>query len=276
MRAKNKAEKRVKQRIGFVLSSSVKDWRQETKARRCETRRDQNSSIKQLWKSIPIRLSLNGMKCPRLRTLTLSLPVPLTIMLLLGLAAAYRPISIGSAVANQGAWSMNSAFVCVGLIGFFLIAIQWWANYKAKQYDPTWALKIQDLLNDTKTSTIRGRGAKHYQDVKEWDRDVEASLDILEDLGFYVENQVIGVEVAHHHFYHWIRGYVQTADGYIKNYQKDQPLAYEFCVTLLATVSEYEAKKSKKHVNELVWGKKEIDEFIQGEIEECKEESSSS
>ncbi len=200
------------------------------------------------------------MKGFSLRRIIVSINVATVIAFFALLVAAVRQAQQSGAVN----WSIYG----LGALGLLLIGLQTYANRIIRQYDPTLAFKLQDLLHADETREVRARGARHFQKTGRWNRDVEAALDVIEDVGFYVENDVIGVEVAHHHFYHWVRGYVQTADDYIANYRRKEPLAYEWAGRLLERLTEYESRRSQIHVGKLVWDQLMIDEFIKGEIEE--------
>jgi hypothetical protein len=114
----------------------------------------------------------------------------------------------------------------------------------------------------------RATAAKQYKEQKKYNavtKEVEAVLDIFEDIGFYVMHDEISAEVAHHHFYHWIRGYVQTASDYIESYRREEPAAYEHCKYLLEKTAAVESKKMKVHPSTLMMDEKEIISFIEEE-----------
>jgi hypothetical protein len=169
---------------------------------------------------------------------------------------------------NPPSSMFSSPYFWLVLAAVVVAIFQTWVRYTGDWYKPDLALKYQDLLNDKLTCDARAAAAKQFQTNKKYDqktKEVEIVLDILEDIGFYVKHDEISVEVAHHHFYHWIRGYIQTADGYIAEYRRDDPLAYEHCGFLLKAVSGFEAKKVKRDAAELHWDEEEIRDFLDEE-----------
>jgi hypothetical protein len=156
------------------------------------------------------------------------------------------------------------------LLAVVAACVQTYVNYRRDWYDYDLALKYQDLLESQSTVANRQKAARQFKEKKAYNsdtREVEAPLDLIEDIGFYVRNHKMSVEVAHHHFYFWIRGYVQTAKNYIAAYRIDDPLAYEYCEELLKSVTDYEAKKLKCDRRTLTWDNEDIEEFLKGEIE---------
>jgi hypothetical protein len=163
--------------------------------------------------------------------------------------------------------SLSPYFLLV-LLAIIVAAFHTWVQYTKDWYKPDLALKYQDLLDGDHACDARAAAAKQFKTSKKYDqttKEVEIVLDILEDIGFYVKHDEISIEVAHHHFYHWIRGYIQTADGYIAEYRREDPLAYEHCKFLLEAVSAFEAKKIKREAAELHWNENDINEFLEEE-----------
>ncbi len=193
------------------------------------------------------------------------------IMVLLGFYAGWfskaQLAPLGSANQANMHW-VSSPFAWIVLAGVLFLGIQTWANYRREWYDPALALQFQELFESDEVRHARSAAMQEFKATGKWSRKVEPVLDVFEDIGFYVENEQISCDVAHHHFYHWIRGYVQMSDEYIKLIRTKDPLAYECCPKLLERVSSLEAKKLKKRVSELHWDSNDINDFIQDEIEE--------
>jgi lysyl-tRNA synthetase class II len=162
----------------------------------------------------------------------------------------------------------GSNFFWFMLLALFIIAFQTIINYQKLKYSPDLILKFQTVWESKEARKQRVKAALAFKKTKKWDGEVETVLDILEDIGFYVKHDEISPEVAHHHFYHWARGYIQTASEYIKDLQRDDPSVYEYCEPLLKALSKVEAKKIKKTEPELHWEQKDIDQFIDDEISE--------
>jgi hypothetical protein len=166
---------------------------------------------------------------------------------------------------------MNSTpFFWLAAAAVVIGCFQTWVNYRREWYDYTLALKYQDLLESGAVVEKRQKAARQFKEHKKYNaetREVEGALDLIEDIGFYVRNHKMSVEVAHHHFYFWIRGYVQTAKDYIATYQIDDPLAYEYCEELMKRVTDYEAAKLKCDPRTLTWDEEDIADFLKGEME---------
>jgi hypothetical protein len=150
-----------------------------------------------------------------------------------------------------------------GYIGFLLLfafTLVGWYEYRKRQCDPTWTLKYQQMWDGmTKERAEAARtivkNKSNLSKVKEM-RDelssIDPVLDVLEDIGFYMQGDVISPETAHHHFFHWIRGYHQAASEYDWAYRATQRAAWEHIDELYETVMAIEAKKSGKTKEELL------------------------
>jgi hypothetical protein len=163
---------------------------------------------------------------------------------------------------------LAAPYFWVCCLALMALLFQTWVDYVKEWYKSTLALKYQDTFESLVVGKKRAMAAKIFKTSGKWNSEVEPILDIFEDLGFYVRVDEISRDVAHHHLYYWIRGYVQTAELYIKDYQRTDPTAYENCEFLLEAVSKVEARKLRVPVLKLRWDEKRIQEFIQFEIEE--------
>jgi hypothetical protein len=162
----------------------------------------------------------------------------------------------------------SAAFFWLALTAIVVAAFQTWVNYSQDWYSPTLALKYQDEFEGATACKARATAAKQFKEHKKYNnetKEIEEVLDIFEDIGFYVMHDEISPEVAHHHFYHWIRGYVQTASEYIDNYRREQPTAYDHCKFLLEQTTAVEAKKMKCDPSTLTLDDKRIASFIDEE-----------
>jgi hypothetical protein len=99
--------------------------------------------------------------------------------------------------------------------------------------------------------------------------DIDEVLDFLEDLGFYLYGDQITPEVAHHHFYHWIRGYYLASRDYIGAWQAKEPTRWERVAELFENTNTIENKRSggkaPKSLTEM-----EITVFLKEEIDLTK------
>ena len=198
---------------------------------------------------------------------------PLTILLIKYTVPPGSVSKQGEAIITIYSNPVFWIITVIAAIGLILIFLQTWSNYWQRWYDPALALKYMDIFFENSINR-RSRAAKVYKDTGKWDSNVEDVLDILDDLGFHVKTLNMSPEVAHFYFYYWIRGYIQTADEYIRQYRSKprQQLAYEYCHFLLEEVSKVEAKKMNASTTSLHWNEKEIEKFIDEEIGEASSE----
>jgi hypothetical protein len=166
-------------------------------------------------------------------------------------------------------------FITSLFVAFLLLCLKWFFTYKKLTYDPTWILQFQKRFDDLEET--RKKSAlilKEYQgkmgDIEKYQSIffiIEDVLDVFEDVGFYVKGDQISPEVAHHHFYHWVRGYWNTAHDYIEALRKKETKAYdhvEYLFEVLCTVEvglSEEKRRQEKHLSQ-----KDIDEFFEDEI----------
>jgi hypothetical protein len=147
-------------------------------------------------------------------------------------------------------WSM--AFLAG--IGFCFWLFQAWFEYRRKTNDPTWALKYQEMW-DKAEGRVRPNAAdalrKFEGKLSEIDlyenelSNIDDVLDILEDIGFYMEGDHISPEVACHHFDHWIRGYWYNAHTYIEAWRKREPARWRHIKPLLQATAEVNHRSEK-------------------------------
>jgi hypothetical protein len=93
---------------------------------------------------------------------------------------------------------------------------------------------------------------KHDSDRKNIDPsinelvDVDDVLDFFEDIGFYVKGGQISAEVAHHHFYHWIRGYWKASRDYIESRQQLESTIWSHIGELFDTTWDIESSYTNR------------------------------
>jgi hypothetical protein len=163
---------------------------------------------------------------------------------------------------------------------FAFIIFQTFLRYQRVAYDPKYGLKYQKLFDSSDMRKVRAKAAQslkaHIADTKsEIDECVDKVLDMFEDLAFYRKGMHITNEVIHHHFYEWIRGYMQAAEQYIKDKQKDQEPWWEELKDLKPKIDAIEASKRKVHPDKLRLSSADLDEFLDWEIEEADHAASS-
>jgi hypothetical protein len=102
--------------------------------------------------------------------------------------------------------------------------------------------------------------------------DIDDVLDFLEDIGFYVHGDQISPEVAHHHFYHWIRGYYFAARDYIEAWQEQESESWRHIKELFETTRELETTGKGRTT---LTGE-QISEFLDSEIRAWEDEKPTS
>jgi len=159
------------------------------------------------------------------------------------------------------------------VLGAAFLALQYWMEYRKRTYDPTWIFKYQEIFEEKKAerksaaqTLLRYHG--RLSQIAELGTElspIDDVLDLLEDLGFYVYGDQISPEVAHHHFYHWIRGYWEASRQYLKAYQVNEPPAWQHLQGLYTITSSVEATKSKARGQRLELSEGELKYFLEEE-----------
>lgn len=132
-----------------------------------------------------------------------------------------------------------------GSVSVLLLCIQAYFEFQRRTYDPTWILRFVDTFDSSEMKQLRAKAAKaikaNRHDLRRRHRDLEDIddvLDFFEDLGFYEHGGQISPEVAHHSFYHWIRGYYSAARDYLEVWQEEEPAQWEYVTELFETTYE--------------------------------------
>ncbi len=162
-----------------------------------------------------------------------------------------------------------------GTLAVVLLLVQATAEYARRTYDPTWVFRFDDRFYGEEMQRARSKAARLLKDnqgkLRRTDpelADIDDVLDFLEDLGFYQHGDQITPEVAHHHFYHWIRGYYLASRDYIGSWQAKEPTRWERVGELFDNTNVIETKRSRgKAAKSLTDG--EIAVFLQEEIDLC-------
>jgi hypothetical protein len=206
-------------------------------------------------------MALSQMLLVRLRRLLAAASGPLAFALLT-LAATIVGITIqGSGASSPQSITSLTPYlvsgVALGALFWFLQAV---SEYRRRTFDPTWALKYD--VRWVKATEVR-RNAAHA--IFEGRRNgtlakiethsvslapIDDALDLLEDIGFFVAGDQMSPEVAHHYFFHWIRGYWNAANDYINTRQRSQPALwghFGLLVDLTAQVEAEQTPSGQKH-----------------------------
>lgn len=78
--------------------------------------------------------------------------------------------------------------------------------------------------------------------------------------------------MAHHHFYHWLRGYYQSSRDYIDAWQRKEPARWEHLTDLFAITSEVEEEVEKKSGRSGA-RQEDLDTFLLEEMGDVEEET---
>lgn len=205
------------------------------------------------------------------RFLLVASPVGLTVIALV--VAALGVISNG----NLSPTPTNNLSPLFLWLAVAVAAIFWMAHtrseYIRRTNDPTWALRLQDEWNNI--GEKRKKAAEVLLDMKDRLTDVVSHkvelepiddvLDVLEDIAFYVEGDQISPEVAHHHFFHWVRGYWFAGRQYIEAWRIREPARWDHVGTLYEELAVIESNKERKSKETLALDGVHINEFLQEE-----------
>jgi uncharacterized integral membrane protein len=163
---------------------------------------------------------------------------------------------------NQNApltWIVLTAAIVTGITLVALLVIKTRLEYRRRTYDPTLTFEFQRMFDSLEEARCEAaRVSRSFLDIpaqsRKWeavpkrDREkLEPVLDFLEDLGFYLQGDQFSDEVAHHSFFHWIRGWYSNLESYVEYYRtaKNEMAAYEHIKMLHARVSEIEKRYEK-------------------------------
>ena len=196
-----------------------------------------------------------------------------------GLTSSSRVLLIGAPaiIGAVAAWIRGNSeipewLIIAGIAGVVLLGFQAYSEYQHRTCDPTWALKFDDRFYDNEFKEARYKAATilkdHWGKLRSTDKsleDIDDVLDFLEDLRFYVHGDQISPEVAHHHFYHWIRGYYLASRDYIEAWQEQEAASWQHLKELYETTRELDIKENGRTT---LTGE-QISQFLESEIKTC-------
>jgi hypothetical protein len=151
----------------------------------------------------------------------------------------------------------NVLYIAMPAIVIALIVVaKSWSQYQNRTYDPTWALRFQAVFDGMGARRKKAADCllrRHDGDSSSNDGpnseslvDVDDVLDFFEDIGFYVSGGQISAEVAHHHFYHWIRGYWKASRDYIGARRQLEPGIWSHVGKLFDTTWDIESSQTNR------------------------------
>jgi hypothetical protein len=190
------------------------------------------------------------------------------------IAALATVATIGASIVggNTTGNLMRYLWGCVVLavaILFVLLPMVWAKTItecKRRTFDPASIAFLQTAFDQLEKDGKRKRAAEvclkflkiegeekaRWKQVPKTEREeVEPVLDFLEDAGYYLNGDVFSDELAHHNFFHWIRGWYSVLKSYIEFYQEekdgeDERTAYCWIESLYQRTAEIEKEGTQK------------------------------
>jgi hypothetical protein len=181
----------------------------------------------------------------------------------LAISSVTKTINVSAAIV----WPLLLAWT-------ILLLFQMFAEYRKRTFDPALALKFIDdfYCEDLVCARVAAAQALKENRKKGGQKDfvcsdLEDVMDFFETVGFFMQGDQITPEVAHHAFYHWIRGYYSAAKEYLEVAQKEEPSNWEFVKMLFEATNEIERERVRRYgrAPTLLDGAK-IVEFLEEEI----------
>jgi hypothetical protein len=149
-------------------------------------------------------------------------------------------------------------------------------EYRRVKYDPHWAMNFQDRFDGEAGARARAARAllDNKADLKNIEHatlaDIDDVLDFFEDVGLYQRADHISPELAHHHFFHWTRGYWQAAKPYVDAWRGREPARWNHVEELFDTSCDIELKQQGGTREQLRLNEADLDEFLRQEAELTK------
>jgi hypothetical protein len=185
------------------------------------------------------------------------------------LIATFRPTGPTEGTANALTTWVPFGVVTVLAI---VLAIQTWAEYRKRTFEPTLAFKLGDIFDSEEMIGARSRAAKTLKDnsskLGSSDfscLDLDEIFDFFESVGFYMNGDQITPEVAHHWYHYWLRGYYSAGYEYIAAKQKKEVTQWKSIKKLLCATNQIELDLNKNATKNLLEGD-ELNDFLNEEI----------
>jgi len=157
---------------------------------------------------------------------------------------------------HENYWEMSYSrpFFLAWIAGVAFWCIQSGLEYQRRTHEPTLALKYQEVFDSDEMRKVKRPEAaraigefrtgvlefERAEDRRAMEDRVDDILDLFEDVGFLVAGGQISPEVAHHFFFHWLRGYWRSAERYIAEQRGLNPTQWEHVGRLVAITEEIE------------------------------------
>jgi hypothetical protein len=189
------------------------------------------------------------------------------------LAALATVATVGASIVGGNASGLMGYFigalVLAALCLVFLVRmvkVKTDTEYKRRTFDPVSIAFLQTAFDQLENDDKRDRAAKvclkflktegeekdRWKQIPKTEREeVEPVLDFFEDVGYYLNGDVFSDEIAHHNFFHWIRGWYSVLKSYIEFYQEekdgeDEKTTYCWIESLYQRTAEIEKEGTQK------------------------------
>jgi len=153
-------------------------------------------------------------------------------------------------------YALVGLWVC-GIAGVWAFISLILKDYRRRLYDPSLVLKYSDKFFGKEFEETRITAAKKCIDLVnggdpekvESPQDVDDVLDVLDDLGFWLEGEQISERVVYQFFAHWIQIYFEACEKYILSKRKKCPAMWEHMEPLYHEMMKLEAFKNFNNAN---------------------------
>jgi hypothetical protein len=188
--------------------------------------------------------------------------------------------AIGVMVSGKIGWPLAEWIGSGLLLGFVFVVWQTWAQYRKHTYDPELMLYYQKTWDEAASKRqsatkmflahLQTRGSGNvdpgdFRYVKPTLQPIDDVLDILDDIGFYMTGDQISPEVAHQHFYYWIRGYWCATRTYIEDCRREEPAQWRHLAILFEETTKIEGSIVGRDPRQLTLSTSAIKTFLQEE-----------
>jgi hypothetical protein len=153
-----------------------------------------------------------------------------------------------------------------------VLAVQTWAEYRKRTFEPTLAFKLGDDFDSKEMEVSRSKASATLRDnsskLSDPDfscPDLDSIFDFFESVAFYINGDQITPEVAHHWYHYWLRGYYSAGYEYIAAKQKEGPTQWKFVEKLLCATTQIEFEMNKNATEDLLKGDR-LSDFLNEEI----------
>ncbi len=123
------------------------------------------------------------------------------------------------------------------------------------------------MMNAPKAAKILWKKKAELENIKNRElEDIDDVLDFLEDVGLYQRADYVSPELAHHHFFHWTRGYWQAAGPYVQAWRRKERARWNHVEELFETSCNIELEEHGGKREQLLLSDADLNEFLRQEI----------